>query len=669
MDNEAYLEPGFDPSTFTVPQLRSVLVAHSVNYPSSAKKNQLIELFNDNVLSQARKLRTANARVKRTSRGIENIPASQSTDNDDEEEEEQPPPRPSSSRRSTGRSTRARTEEAQEVAPATRSSRHSTAPHESTPRRVSSKHARTIDRAEADPAPEPKRPASRRSRQSAQTPVVRQEAADDGSPFSHDNVFQSGSSPLAQTDRKRSTMSVTKDADRRRSRDARRRTEEVKPARQQMDGAVVPTRKTFEVPVTSKKRDEVEPSEEFTPEEQQEMALTQQSGQAVAVRPKSTKPAAKAAKNGIGAMFVALTAAFAYLWSEEKFNVGYCGHGEPSTDVAGVEIPEWASVLRPACEPCPPHAICYDRLETACEAGFVLTQSPLSMGAKLPIPPACEPDTARTRKVNAVRERVVEELRDQNAKYECGESSSPKVKEKELKKDISKQRRKGMSNEEFEDLWDSAIGEVRSADEVSEGTDKSGEFTLRSSSLRNISLACSVKRSLRETLREYLWYLVGILLVAASGTYGQYMITSGRETETMAKQIAGQVYQTLSYQAALHASDPDAYRENYVPVAQLRDDVLRNEYSTFRRKKIWEKVQQKVEHNSNVRPMVREGRSGDVGRVWEWVGAIGMLESPPASHERRKSGRVSFGGEQWVSPRSEDSTEMSQVSRWKENQQ
>jgi hypothetical protein len=127
-------------------------------------------------------------------------------------------------------------------------------------------------------------------------------------------------------------------------------------------------------------------------------------------------------------------------------------------------------------------------------------------------------------------------------------------------------------------------------------------------------------------------------------------------------------------QAAMHASDPARHRDNYVPVAQLRDDVLRNEHSTFRRKKIWDKVQQKVERNSNVRPMVREGRSGDVGRVWEWTGAIGMLESPQSAssgdrHQRRKSGRVSFGGEQWIEPRSVDNSEMSEVSRWEEGRQ
>lgn len=70
---------------------------------------------------------------------------------------------------------------------------------------------------------------------------------------------------------------------------------------------------------------------------------------------------------------------------------------------------------------------------------------------------------------------------------------------------------------------------------------------------------------------------------------------------------------------------------------------MRDEFSGTRRKKLWEKVQKKVEGNSNVRPMVREGRTGDVGRVWEWVGAVGLLESPAQGEweGRRKSGRQS----------------------------
>ena len=162
------------------------------------------------------------------------------------------------------------------------------------------------------------------------------------------------------------------------------------------------------------------------------------------------------------------------------------------------------------------------------------------------------------------------------------------------------------------------------------------------------------------------------LLTVSSAAYARYSITSGRERETKAKQLAGVALDRLSQQAALHAAEPDIYREGYLPMAQLRDDVLRSEWSTFNRKKLWDEVQKKVEKNSNVRPMVREGRSGDVGRVWEWVGAVGMIESPDGGENvrRRKSGRgVSFGGERWIEPSSivsGDGSEMSEIGRWKE---
>ncbi|KAI6857496.1 hypothetical protein KC318_g22033, partial [Hortaea werneckii] len=83
----------------------------------------------------------------------------------------------------------------------------------------------------------------------------------------------------------------------------------------------------------------------------------------------------------------------------------------------------------------------------------------------------CEPDSAKARKVSAVKERAVEELRQQNAKYECGEASKAEVRESALKDTISTRRRKGMSNEEFEDLWASALGEIQNVEEVVSGTD------------------------------------------------------------------------------------------------------------------------------------------------------------------------------------------------------
>lgn len=96
----------------------------------------------------------------------------------------------------------------------------------------------------------------------------------------------------------------------------------------------------------------------------------------------------------------------------------------------------------------------------------------------------------------------------------------------------------------------------------------------------------------------------------------------------------------LATQAALHASDKESYPEDFISIGQLRDDVLRDEHSIKKRAALWERVKKIVELNSNVRTSQRESRSGEISKVWEWVGATASLDS---SSKRRKSGRVSWG--------------------------
>ena len=71
----------------------------------------------------------------------------------------------------------------------------------------------------------------------------------------------------------------------------------------------------------------------------------------------------------------------------------------------------------------------------------------------------------------------------------------------------------------------------------------------------------------------------------------------------------------------------------------LRDDVLRSEHSLRERERIWSRVRAVVEQNSNVRTAQREGRSGEVGRAWEWIGALPAGSSD--SRRRRRSARPS----------------------------
>jgi len=96
----------------------------------------------------------------------------------------------------------------------------------------------------------------------------------------------------------------------------------------------------------------------------------------------------------------------------------------------------------------------------------------------------------------------------------------------------------------------------------------------------------------------------------------------------------------LATQAALHAQDKELQPESWISIGQLRDDVLRDEHSIKKREALWSKVKKVVEMNANVRSSQREGRNGEISRVWEWIGALAGLDG---EGKRRKSGRVSWG--------------------------
>ncbi|KAJ1941418.1 inner nuclear membrane protein enriched at telomere/subtelomere region, partial [Linderina pennispora] len=79
MDDDRYLESGFDPSTLKVSALRNILVKHSVEFPSNAKKSELLRIMQTKVLDKSKTLRKEARRqkqVKADSRDIEMVAAS-----------------------------------------------------------------------------------------------------------------------------------------------------------------------------------------------------------------------------------------------------------------------------------------------------------------------------------------------------------------------------------------------------------------------------------------------------------------------------------------------------------------------------------------------------------------------------------------------------------------
>ncbi len=487
-DNEMeYLSPSFDPTSLTVPRLRAILVSHDISYPASAKKSQLIDIFDRELVPRSRKILAARSRTKRTSRGITNMPSSQehAVDGDEgDDKSSMPPPLLPPISRSRSRRSHERVREDAVV--------------ESSSKEVPSggrkKHARPSD-TETD-IETPARPLGRKSRRSEATPTVTRKAPEDSitrpplgeSVFSHENPFQSGSSPLPQTENRRRSAGAS--SDRRKSASSRRRTEGVTQTGtsriKQEDGIVVPSVKKFEVPMKrisnakfdAEEDDEVEAGEEFTPQEQRElMEARAVNGGRDVLPPRKKRLTRKSSVVPNSAPWVILMTflmGYAMWWRQEKLGVGYCGVGRPSDAVSDSQIPSWAELLQPQCEPCPQHATCYERLETTCDQDFVLKPHPLALGGLVPLPPSCEPDGEKARRVKVVADRAIEELRDRRAKWECGtlldEQGKPEpaveLDEASLRKEVAKKRRRNMSEREFEDLWKSALGEILGRDEV-----------------------------------------------------------------------------------------------------------------------------------------------------------------------------------------------------------
>ena len=484
-DELYYLQPGFAVSSLTVPKLRGILMQHDVDYSSAAKKVDLVELVESEVIPKAKKILRERERVRRTSRGITDMSSQESNaaDEDDDAELMPPPPPPK-----TPRSRKSKTNVSE---PGRSTSRRSRTPNA----RQSSGKVRASD-TETETEKAVVRPSARKTRKSTPgpTPVYpdttdqsRSKQQTGSSPFSDDNPFQQGSSPLSHA--RQASASGRKSTARQssgRPSSSRRRETRSPTIKHEEDGHT-----SYQFPVEQlRSNDYVPVTEEFTPEGKREVAAEDQIAprRAQALVRRKKKPASPVTKNlSLGAL-ASVIAALAGWYRQEKVGVGYCGVGSPDWSLgSNPNIPPWVHEnLAPSCEPCPQHAICFPDMRVQCEDDFVLAPHPLSLGGLVPVPPTCEPDSEKQRRSKAVAEKSIEVLRERRAAYECGEDLTPQassrgendktiakasetrleISEEALKTIVSAQRRRDMSPDEFEVLFEPAIGDVKARPEV-----------------------------------------------------------------------------------------------------------------------------------------------------------------------------------------------------------
>ena len=72
-DDTVYLQWNFDPKTLRVADLRRILIFHDIDFPSLAKKSQLVNLFLENITPEAETLLWQKQNIRPSNKGIEYV--------------------------------------------------------------------------------------------------------------------------------------------------------------------------------------------------------------------------------------------------------------------------------------------------------------------------------------------------------------------------------------------------------------------------------------------------------------------------------------------------------------------------------------------------------------------------------------------------------------------
>ncbi|EGR50754.1 uncharacterized protein TRIREDRAFT_57609 [Trichoderma reesei QM6a] len=657
-DADDYLQDGFDPRSVTVPRLRSILVTHNVEYPATAKKPQLVELVETHVLPQVAKLRAQRAKAKRSSSGIVNAGSPEDTGRWEDHTLE-PTPVSKPRRSASPRKASARIKKEDDDGAVTTPTSYKGQTKRSA--RSASRSSRQPSHYDDDEAPKSTRRS--RSRRSATPKIKNEPEAEEETPspqapssatayeeeesvFTDDNPFQSGSPALKTPSRRRFGDDFARG-----ERPSRLREEYIEPL--SIPRPSTAARPSYELSARKPRHESpdysLDAGEEFTPDAQLELEEAARRGETTIVPRRQKQPRQTNLKTPFFVLFMSLLGVYLAWYRQEKIAVGYCGLGRPATQIIPPELPVpdvLVPLVEPQCEPCPAHAYCYEDFSVRCHSGFVLKPHPLSFGGLVPLPPTCEPDGEKARRVQAVADKAIEELRQRRAQYECGDESgskinSPAIAEEELKASVSRKRSKRLNSDEFEDLWVAAIGEITDRDEVivemvtttSPGSPDISNRKLSSSSLARLPLGCALKRSVRLGLARHrlpigLLMFVVLAVLYLRARYRQHLLDSAQVPA-----LVDLVLERLANQKELGEEDLD---DPWLFLPNLRDDVLRSVHKVAERERIWQRVKKVVEQNSNVRTGQREGRSGEVGRAWEWIGPI---HHGDGVRRRRMSGR------------------------------
>ncbi|KAI9599300.1 Man1-Src1p-C-terminal domain-containing protein [Syncephalis fuscata] len=727
MEDTSYLEPDFDPSKLKVADLRRVLLAHEVKAPSTAKKQQLVDLFLSDIKPRANELLQQQMNVKASGVGItlvggaRNVSRSQSTNSNISTENETEPTVAATPVRRGGKGRAARFvgSDADDEASAVKPSR---AKGGRARREVVKQDSLLLTDDEAQVFSTPTtRPRGRAKKQAQpiETPVApKQEEPLDNV----DNVLTSATKarstkrrigqprksaaalvasvvePLADPTSPERDVEMVQEA-------ARVKNRAIADATARAISSKKPQHNTSDLPVTlsqllsneeevmansatrrrggreshgsgyfsddnpfqsgtedasderlirrrveaskpATKKTHLKPKEDldnspfydpFTatpaPHERQTSGRERRTpiAQKVVKNPRPSLSTASFSWFSLVIVVMGFSLAANLVWyRHQKMQLGYCDTGvvPPESKHSGL----FGILQEPTCILCPFHATCKDRQLEGCASGYLLQEHPLQQC--WPFSATCVPDTKREVRVHELVQKSLQIIAERTGLIECGALKGLGHLSLTQLRDIVQQLDigKSMSSTQFDDAWSEATQELTShADELALtiAKDDTNNTVNVSSKAPIYPLSCRIQRGVTQLLLSYLPELIGIILVLSGYWYIRSWMQTKSQDSTLATAMVDHALDILYQQEHRHHTDPTQHPYAAVSITHLRDLLLRDIHDLQRRQRIWTRVQNIVEKNSNIRTSVQELR-GEQTRTWTWVGTVTSPAKKPS---------------------------------------
>lgn len=427
---------------------------------------------------------------------------------------------------------------------------------------------------------------------------------------------------------------------------------------------------TFADELRKQKEEELD---EFTKEDVKENKTKPKTKKALVITPKQPSLLSKIDFKAIIFNLIKIAAISALIaglvitggwYRKEKFAVGYCGTGEHAQVLSKYDefIDFWGEVL-PPCTPCPDNAECYRDFELECNEGFVAEAHPLSFNGFLPLPPKCVYDT----RIVSVAQQILDYLRLQNSYAECGSPGSETtgfdahVKTEfsydelydygrknvhafddkvwaQAMKAVGEQEdiivrfvcvKEGPPNRVLTQIGSIRVSESQRATRLVEGEPEVyfedvvvTQETFQSVSDAYFTLRCKCDKFLRGWLAHNQFYILGFLIAVSAAIVGKEWYNQRKREEQQIAELVVKVNEMMMNAAREHDTDTTGMGgPRFLPVPQLRDELLADTSTSKRKAQLWKKVSDAVEQNANVDSQTKEFR-GEVTRVWEWVGNL-----------------------------------------------